>query len=418
MNSNFIIQNTPNSRVRKGNHRPLILALISLNFFILCTLLESKIGLNNVVKYLFSSYSLINIFRFAMTSKKRVGGKTFIETLIIIFTIYSLLLLLESINFSVNYVQHFFGASFEYLPFLVPIIFLRLNFNTNFFKSLILITRIFLPLAILTEIVVIFFALRMDAYPLNIISILTFTISPFLLLATGIDSQNKSYSHLALVYFFLIIIISASLGRRGETLEPVFMLIWIYLVKMKSTSIQKIGKIKLRILSVFLLLLFAFVYIYYSDSLLIFQRGFTQEGFDESRGETVDMFLADFGSRDMDYFIGRGLNGFVQKFNRGEQGLSNSIEIGYFHLMLKGGLLYLIPYFIILFTSFYLGFYRSKNDISRALSGLILWQLIYMVTFGIPNFNLSYSLIWIAVATNLNPSFRCLSNKEILMDKI
>ena len=129
------------------------------------------------------------------------------------------------------------------------------------------------------------------------------------------------------------------------------------------------------------------------------------------------MFLSDFGSRDMDYFIGRGLTGFVQKFDRGKQGLSNSIEIGYFHLMLKGGLMYLIPYFIILFTSFYLGFYRSKNDISRGLSGLILWQLIYMVSFGMPNFNLSYSLIWIAVATNLNATFRRLSNKEIWMDK-
>jgi hypothetical protein len=388
-------------------------ALVMLNAFVLSTLLEQQLGLPNIVKYLLSLSVLWALTSYTLKAEKRFKGGLFIESIIIVFTIYSFYLLVNSIRFELFFLQELFAEQFYFLPYLTPILLLRVSFGLSFFKKLIEWTYYLLPIAILVELYVISNALTQEDYPINVVSILSFSLAPMLLLGTSHLNSKKHSQLLLLMYFLFFAFVTASLGRRGETLEILFMLSWGYWIKIKSSSISK-SKRRLIITSGLVLFLGAGIFIAdRKDDIFLFERGLSQEGFEESRGETVEMFLLDFGSRSGDWLFGRGLNGKIQKFDRGEEGKSRSIEIGYFNALLKGGLLYLVPMIILLLSAFYLGYYSSNNDLSKLLAGFAFWQIFYMVTFGLPNFNFSYTFLWIAVSANLNPEFRKLNNLDL-----
>jgi hypothetical protein len=167
-------------------------------------------------------------------------------------------------------------------------------------------------------------------------------------------------------------------------------------------------------LSIILISTLSFFVYQNKDSIYLFERGLSAEGFDKSRGETIDNFLYEFGRQPNDYLLGRGLNGEFQKFTSGENMYSRSIEIGYFNIMWKGGLVYLVPMMLLFIVSFVKGFFSSNNDLVKALAGIILWQIIYMGSFGMANFATSYVLIWISVAICLDPRIRNLNNSEIV----
>ena len=88
------------------------------------------------------------------------------------------------------------------------------------------------------------------------------------------------------------------------------------------------------------------------DKIYLFERGITQEGFLESRGETIINFINDFGTLPNDYLIGRGLNGTFQKFSNGDNQMSRSIEIGYLNVLLKGGFVVLLPMMALFIIAF------------------------------------------------------------------
>jgi hypothetical protein len=217
-----------------------------------------------------------------------------------------------------------------------------------------------------------------------------------------------------LVYFLGFAIILAILGRRGETLENVFMIVWAFIVRLGSSQLNSSRKASFLLFAIVFFISVTLITLSYKSQIYLFERGFDKDGFDASRGETVDNFIADFGSRAGDWIIGRGLNGTFQKFNFGENAISRSIEIGYFNILLKGGLLYLVPMMLLFIAAFIRGFFYSKNDLVKALSGLVLWQILYMVSFGIANYNASYTILWIATAVCLNPVFRAYSNADVM----
>lgn len=391
----------------------LIRALISLNLFVFTVLFENILDIPKLLKYVFSFYAISVFVIYSYKGKSRVKGSRSQELTITIFSLISLYLLLTSFRFEFFFLQELFAEQFYFLPYLTPVILLKVSFSLNLFRLLIKWSYYFLPVAIFVEIYVIFNALSTDDYPFNVIGIYTVSLLPMILLGLY-DFHGKKYSiHLLLIYFLLFAFITASLGRRGETIEILFMLGWAFWIRFRSSIISIKRKLSIFVLG-FLLIIGGGIFVTENkEDIFLFQRGFNQNAFNESRGETIEMFLLDFGKRPMDWFTGRGLNGMVQKFDRGDKGKSRSIEIGYFNALLKGGLLYLVPMILLLLMAFYKGYFKSYNDLAKLLSGLAFWQILYMVSFGLPNFNFSYTFLWIAVSALLNKEFRGLSNSQL-----
>jgi hypothetical protein len=399
-----------NFKINKG----LVYALISLNLYIATTVFEAEFSIPNIVKYIFSLFALFHIFRFYSKSKKNPNDGPLVEGIRLIFTIVSIFLLITSVRFEKFYLQEVFGEQFFFLPFLTPILFININISILFFKFLMEYSYKLLFLAIVIQVYIILFSLNEIYYVKDAVGVLTFTLLPSVLLSTSYYYKYKYSFILPLIFFIGFAIILAMLGRRGETLENVFMIVWAFIIRLGSKRVSVSKKITFLIFALIFFASATLITISYKSQIYMFERGFDKDGFDESRGETIDNFIADFGSQAGDWIIGRGLNGMVQKFNFGENALSRSIEIGYFNILLKGGLLYLIPMMLLFIIAFIRGFFYSKNDLVKGLSGLIIWQILYMFSFGMANYNTSYTLLWIATAVCLNPIFRAYTNDEVI----
>jgi hypothetical protein len=395
-------------------NKELVISLFLLNLFIFSSTFEVLLGIPQQVKYLFSVtviYFFISFFR----QSELQNVESFVVKLIkIVFLIVSSYLLIGSFRKEIFYIQEIFAERFYFLPYLLPIIFLFIKYDLSILKYLIQFSYYLLPLALFVEVYIIIFTLDPFYYVQNAIGILTLSIAPNLLLFTSHLSTNKKLTLLSTLYFLLFAFILAKLGRRGETFENVFMLFWFLILRLGSKSINQSKKFNFFILSLILLFVLSFFVYQNRKDIYLFERGVSADGFDESRGETIDNFLYEYGREPNDYLYGRGLNGTFQKFSHGENMFSRSIEIGYLNIMWKGGLFYLVPMMLLFIISFARGFFKSNNDFVKGLAGNILWQIIYMASFGMANFATNYVLIWISVGICLDPRMRKFSNTEIV----
>ena len=395
-------------------NKKLVISLILLNLFIFSSSFEALIGIPQFIKYIFSVSVIYYFFYFFYQSSLQKNDTTLVKSIKFIFLIVSVYLLVNSYRKELFYLQEIFAERFYFMPYLLPLIFLFVKYDLSIFKYLLQFSYYLLPFSILVEIIIIIYTISPLFYVQDVICILTLTMAPNLLLFTSHLSSNKKIATLSIIYFVLFAFILAKLGRRGETFENIFMLVWFIIIRLGSKSYHTSRKLIFFIVSIILISTLSLFVYQNKDSIYLFERGLSAEGFDKSRGETIDNFLYEFGRQPNDYLLGRGLNGEFQKFTSGENMYSRSIEIGYFNIMWKGGLVYLVPMMLLFIVSFVKGFFSSNNDLVKALAGIILWQIIYMGSFGMANFATSYVLIWISVAICLDPRIRNLNNSEIV----
>jgi hypothetical protein len=395
-------------------NKKLVISLILLNLFIFSSSFEALIGIPQFIKYIFSVSVIYYFFYFFYQSSLQKNDTILVKSIKFIFLIVSVYLLVNSYRKELFYLQEILAERFYFMPYLLPIIFLFIKYDLSIFKYLIQYSYYLLPFAILIEVVIVIFTLDFFYYVYDVIAILTVTIAPNLVLFISHLAPNKKVTILAVLYFLLFAFILAKLGRRGETFENLFMLIWFMIIRLGSKSLSQSTKYNFLSFSILILLTLS-IFIYQNKkSIYIFERGVSSSGFNDSRGETIDNFLYEFGREPNDYLYGRGLNGTFQKFSSGDNMYSRTIEIGYFNILWKGGIVYLIPMMLLFIISFVKGFFNSKNDFVKGLSGIILWQIIYMGSFGMANFATNYVLIWISVAICLDPRMRNFTNNEII----
>lgn len=397
--------------VRKNSS--LVFGFISLNLFIFFSSFEALLDLPHILKYVFSVIAIYSFIKFFRNSPRVKFESASIRLIHYFFLYTSVFILLSSVRFELFYIQEVMAERFFFMPFLIPILFISVSYDLFFFKRLLYFSYILISFAIFVEILIILFFLDISNYVYIVTGVSVLSIAPALLLSVSHLYKKLKYTRLTIIFFILLILITAMLGRRGETIESVFFLFWALLIRITSGGIRSKRKKLILIFSLFSIAFFSLLIVNNSKQIYLFERGFSQEGFEESRGETVENFLADFGTKSNDYLFGRGLNGTIKKFSHGDNQISRSIEIGYFNILLKGGFSYLIPMMLLFIIAFYKGYFKSNNDLIKALSGLILWQIIYMLSFGMANYATNYIILWIAVAVCLNPSIRKISNLEI-----
>ena len=402
-----------NSRNIKSKNTRLVYGFMILNLFIFSSAFEEVLSIPKIIKYIFSLITLFLFFNFYNKSQ-RIKFDSFVVNLTsYLFLFVSIFLLLSSFRFELFYIQEIFGERFYFLPYLLPLLFLFVRYDLYFFRRLLQFSYILILIAIFIQLYIIAFSLDKSNYVYIVTVISTLSLAPGLLLFVSHLYKKSKYTRSALIFFIFLIIITAALGRRGETIESVFMLIWALILRFKSGALSKSRRTIILIGSLFFISLTAVVVYKNSSNIYLFERGFNQEGFQESRGETIFNFLKEAGSQPNDYLIGRGLNGTFQKFSTGDNKMSRSIEIGYLNILFKGGFLYLVPMMVLFLIAFYKGYFKSNNDLSKALAGIVLWQIIYMVSFGMANFATNYLLLWISVAACLDSRLRKTSNAEI-----
>lgn len=116
-------------------------------------------------------------------------------------------------------------------------------------------------------------------------------------------------------------------------------------------------------------------------------------------------------------WIGKGMNGtyfcplFIPDTDSEPVEDRDLIECGYLQMVLKGGYISVIIFFMIALPAVYLGIFRSNNSLSKACGVLIILWLIDMIPYGIPSFSIRYILVWLAIGVCYSPSARMLTDR-------
>lgn len=202
------------------------------------------------------------------------------------------------------------------------------------------------------------------------------------------------------------VLIQIFLARRGGLAVSLLYLVLLWLVYTfndKNTSKWKMIIMIVLIVGIFLLM-------FSSTSSLPFFSTLFERGFEDSRSAVEGSFYKDMDSA-VDWIFGRGW--FGQYYDPVFGKSRSSIETGYLALILRGGLLYLIPYVSVLALSFYNGYFKSNNIFCKSFSIICLVQIINLYPYGWPAFNFLYFILWLGVWICNNRQLRCMRDDQI-----
>lgn len=385
------------------------LLLINLNAWI--QVVEFKYSIPLIVKYFLSvsSLSLILIYlRFNIRKEQDV----YLKVLKFVFIMYSLIMLVSSYIPGVFYLQMILGSPFYFLPYFIPILILLMEIRIQLLIKIVKLSSYFLIPSIIIQIYFLVFSFDINEWyePIHLIWI--FEISTPLLLFVSHLTKNNRITALAVTNLVLTAVLSALWGRRGIFVEIAVVFVFFVLIRLFTQNIR----LQTKYFFLALIIMFAITAYSFQDDYInrayIFERGFDKYAFDKSRGRVFDDFINDFSVTN-DWYVGRGLNGEVRRSLIGKNDIGTGIENGYLHIILKGGLFYLLLFMFISLRSVYLGLFRSRNDISKATAVLILGHFINMLFFGVPAFSSKYILLWIFIVAGYSSGIRLKTNHEI-----
>lgn len=112
------------------------------------------------------------------------------------------------------------------------------------------------------------------------------------------------------------------------------------------------------------------------------------------------------------YYIGKGIDG--EYYSHAYYMKRGIVETGFSHMMLKGGLVFVFLYIIIMLRAIFLGFFHSKNKFSKGLAFYVLVQLVSMYPLPIPVMNLQCFILWYSIALLDNKAIRYTNDNQLL----
>jgi hypothetical protein len=126
---------------------------------------------------------------------------------------------------------------------------------------------------------------------------------------------------------------------------------------------------------------------------------------------------------EMERIFGRGAMGtyyseYFEIWNqmglsKGDSSTRWTNEVGYLHIILKGGYIMAILYLSILIPAAFLGIFKSQNSVARMCGYYILcYILIWPISFS-PIFGAEYIFLWTAAGTAISSSVRKLTIKKV-----
>jgi hypothetical protein len=374
---------------------------------------EFNYGIPSIVKYVIAVIVLGNIIynRYSHPSKPVPEGLYY--PVIIIFISWSLILLItSSLKFdSVFYIQRVFAQPYFFIPYLLPVFLLYTRFDLEFFSYLFYYSFLFIIPSLIIQLFIIATSISTSMWVEQVGYIWIFNVGSSFLLLTAHISKKKYVFYIVLLYSVLWVFMWSFYGRRGMLIESIVLLIFMVILRLRSSFLKIADRFKMYYSILILTILFV-TFGYLITSSYAFQRGFDKDAFEASRGGVFGDFFSDFSST-TDWIFGRGLLGNVLRSLNYEEGIADTIENGFLTVLLKGGLLYLIPLLLILLRASFLGFFRSNNDLTKAMASVILIYVMMMAFFNLPNFGTQYILVWIFASACFTQKIRYYSNEEV-----
>lgn len=373
-------------------------------------------GFPSAIKYLISFSVLCFLLYYRYTTPYKPDPGHIYKGILSFFVLWSIILLGAVIINphselwpTLSFPQRVFGQPNFFLPYVFPIFVLYSKFSIDFFINLIKYASIFLFLAVLVEMYTLLSGVSIADKEQQSRVLLFDLGSSFLLLISHL-SKKKYIFHAAVFYLLLRIILLAQWGRRAMFLDALLVIAAMVITRLKTVYLTFNDRMKMYFTGFILVFIFLSVS-HIISSIYIFQRGFNQEAQEETRGFVYEAFFRDLNTAP-EYFFGRGIGGtIVRDVDSGR--IVDFVESGYLILLFKGGLLYLIPFLIILMRAFYLGFFKSKNYIVKALAILILIYMISMYGWNWPDLSARYLFLWISVSGCYNAELRSINNETI-----
>lgn len=247
---------------------------------------------------------------------------------------------------------------------------------------------------------------------LNIVEYFSKTLAVpafFLLMAYRYHSNRRK--------FFLIIVLLVTTffaiirARRGLLIMCGLTAVFAYLLYLGQTR-NKLFLVMLTILTGGILLVFGIEF-FTSHNNEIFDY-ITDRGLEDTRSNVELCFYTDMGFTD--WIIGKGMDGeyFCPGIDPDDvTGYRGTIETDYLQFILKGGVVSVILFLLIMIPAIFKGLFLSNNLLSKAAACWIIWILLNMYPSTINTFTLQYILLWISVAICFSPFIRTMEEEEL-----
>lgn len=241
---------------------------------------------------------------------------------------------------------------------------------------------------------------------------------------------NNKLSIILPISIFVFFISYAIGGGRGMTVfSLLYLIIFFYLVykypNVSQGRIQNGRQTRLfrRISYLILIGVFVFLllYLFYNTEVFDFvlERAFGGKTLDgdfqnDSRNVLVNAMREDFNNHPLDWIWGRGVNGSYHTTHLSINGLRAWMEISYYYLILKGGIIYLFLYIYCIAHAMYLGLFKSHNVFARVLGIMCAVLLINLVSASaIPQYSTLFMISWLCFGLVERREIRMMSDEDI-----
>jgi len=404
-----------NFKSLKTHDRAFLLGVIFMIFGNILYSLEIAIGVNfAIIRYLLLGISYYGYLKFLFGSKKQVS---LLSILLMLWTFIMMAMsITEIVKGENNYLLVKKILSGDLLYYILPL------FSLCIF-SIELLRKIF-AIAFLLAFLGVFFV------PLSSFIYQNFRIGDDL--AYGYENLSRIFTASGVIVFLtfnyhrtrvnLIVLISILISlsififtaRRNMIIYYFAVLFFATIVLMTSRMIRRSNRIAggSVILIIFSVLLF--VVFEYRD-IFEFTINRIESGFDSREGIT-DQFIYDFNTRPIDWYIGRGVFGTFKTSILATDvrfGLRDGIENGYLTHILRGGIVYLSLLLLMSFKALNRGLRKNANNLTKAFGFIICIYFIDMIGFGIPENQIKFLIVWIAISCCNNRNFWAMKDSNL-----
>jgi len=192
--------------------------------------------------------------------------------------------------------------------------------------------------------------------------------------------------------------------RSGVFMSLMYFIGTFYLYLNQSNGNKKIYKFLFLLSTITVVTITIYMY---SDSTfsLLFNRLY------EDTRSGVDEAIIKYINSEKAWIFGKGIEGAY--YQSAFDAPRYTHETGYLYLILKGGIIYLFLYVILLLHSAYIGFFKTENRLTKALALYVFLHVIFLLPFGLPSFGLEYLFVWVSFAFCESAKWRSMTNQQI-----
>lgn len=346
-----------------------------------------------VPRYILSLLFLYYFLQFVISNKRKYD----LRRIVIVIVSLSILTFVRGINGDLFIMKHYFSSTFSHYFFpLVLLVSIDLRSLFRFLNKLIYFQTLLLILVLIN-----FRYWLEDAFLFDNISRILMSISGILFLVLA--PYYKSQRLLLTINIVLSMLINVLIARRAETIFLVQLFVLGITLMTKSNVLRLVNLI-------FLLALFYLMAVGTAVTDKFQDRLDTKF---ENRGNLFEEVTSDLESTNS-WLLGKGASGtYRSKSITGDWSQRIVIENGYYNMVLKSGVLYLLLFLILVLIAIYRGLFKSNNRFSKSLSFFLIVYLTLMVGHGVFEFSFRTLFVWFAIALNLNRDIIKLKDGEI-----